>query len=131
MTESESQLSILLVDDSAAARRHVLDALEGAIPAQFTQASDGAAGLKHAQAHSYDLVITDLNMPELDGVAMATELRKMRGYVNVPILILTSDPTRERLRDGRAVGITGWLIKPPKPEVLLTTVKHALGLRVR
>lgn len=127
--EASPSTRILLVDDSAVAREKVREILQKTLPAQFTHASDGQEALWKARAEQHDLVITDLHMPTMDGLTLVKELRKLRNYETVPVLILTADPTRERLREGREAGATGWIIKPPKPDALVMTVRHALLYR--
>lgn len=117
---------ILLVDDSSTARHHVREALSATMATQFTEASEGREALWKAKSSRHDLVITDLHMPTMDGLAFVRQLRELPEYATVPILILTSDPTRERLKEGRKAGASGWLVKPTAPEALVTTVRHAL-----
>lgn len=95
----------------------------------FSEAGDGHEGLWKAKLAAHDLVITDLHMPTMDGLEFLRQLRKLPGYATVPVLVLTSDPSRERLRESRLAGATGWLIKPPKADALAMTVRHALLVR--
>lgn len=117
---------ILLVDDSTAAREQVRLALAVAMRIQFTEASDGDEGLWRARTGQHDLVITDMHMRSMNGLSLVRRLRELPEYESVPVLLLTSDPTRERLEEGRKMGVTSWLIKPPKPEALVMTVRHLL-----
>jgi two-component system, chemotaxis family, chemotaxis protein CheY len=126
---ASTQARILLVDDSAAVRVQLHEILARTISAHFTLASEGQEALWKAKSERHDLVITDLHMPTMDGLVLIRELRKLPAYEKVPILILTSDPTPERVKAGREAGATGWLIKPPKPDALAMTVRHALFYR--
>lgn len=96
---------------------------------RFSEAADGQEALWKARHAPHDLVITDLHMPTMDGLELVRQLRKLPGYATVPVLVLTSDPSRERLKEGRQAGATGWLVKPPKPDALVMTVRHALFIR--
>ena len=117
---------ILLVDDSTAARDQVRVVLAAAMSIHFTEASDGEEGLWRARTGEYDLIITDMHMPSMNGLRFVRRLRELPEYESVPVLLLTSDPTRERLEEGRKLGATSWLIKPPKPEALVMTARHRL-----
>jgi two-component system, chemotaxis family, chemotaxis protein CheY len=117
---------ILLVDDSSAARDQVRDALSSTMTVQFSEAADGQEALWKARNAPHDLVITDLHMPTMNGLDFLRELRLLPGYATVPVLVLTSDPSLERLKEGRKAGASGWLVKPPKSDALVMTVRHAL-----
>ncbi|MEO8184662.1 MAG: response regulator [Deltaproteobacteria bacterium] len=123
---SQLQTRILLVDDSTAARDHVREALSSTMSIHFSEAVDGREALWKARCTAHDLVITDLHMPTMDGLEFMRQLRKLPGYATVPILVLTADPSRERIKEGRQAGASGWLVKPPKPDALVMTVRHAL-----
>jgi two-component system chemotaxis response regulator CheY len=125
-SSTEPVTRILLVDDSTAAREQVRLALTAAMRIHITEASDGEEGLWRARTGQHDLVITDMHMPSMNGLTFVRRLRELPEYESVPVLLLTSDPTRERLEEGREVGATSWLIKPPKPEALVMTVRHLL-----
>ena len=75
----------------------------------------------------FDLVITDVNMPNMDGITLVRELRNRASYKYVPLLVLTTEATTERKQQGKAAGATGWLVKPFNPERLLATVAKVLG----
>jgi two-component system, chemotaxis family, chemotaxis protein CheY len=123
---SQTQTRILLVDDSTAAREHVRGALAKAMAIHFSEASDGQEALWKAKLTPHDLVITDMHMPTMDGLALMRQLRQLPGYATVPILVVSSDLSRERIKEGRQAGATGWLVKPPKPDALVLAVRHAL-----
>ena len=117
---------ILAVDDSAAMRQMVGITLTGA-GHQVEQAIDGREALQIAERTKFDLVITDVNMPNMDGITLVRELRNRASYKYVPLLVLTTEATTERKQQGKAAGATGWLVKPFNPERLLATVAKVLG----
>jgi len=118
--------TILSVDDSASVRQMVKLTLTGA-GYQVIQANDGAEGLAMARGNAVDMVVTDLNMPVMNGLAMIRELRKLPNYVGVPILFLTTESDAEMKKEAKAAGATGWITKPFQQEQLLTLVKKVLG----
>ena len=117
---------ILAVDDSAAMRQMVGITLAGA-GHDVQQASDGTEALELAERQRFDLVITDVNMPKMDGITLVRELRGLANYKFVPMLVLTTEATAERKQQGKAAGATGWLVKPFNPERLLATIAKVLG----
>ncbi len=117
---------ILAVDDSAAMRQMVGVTLSGA-GHQVQQAVDGVEALQLAERERFDLVITDVNMPKMDGIALVRELRARPNYRYVPLLVLTTEASNERKQQGKAAGATGWLVKPFNPERLLDTVSKVLS----
>src|SRR6476659_5241454 len=100
--------TILAVDDSATMREMVAFVLESA-GYRVIEAEDGAQGLDRAAATSCDLVITDQNMPNMDGLTLVKNLRQMGDYKSVPILLLTTESSDSMKAQGRAAGATGWL----------------------
>lgn len=117
---------ILAVDDSVSMRGMVAFTLRGA-GHEVAEAENGQLALEVARGSSFDLVLADVNMPVMDGIAMVRELRAMDGYKGVPILMLTTESHTEKKMEGKAAGATGWLVKPFDPEQLLATVKRVLG----
>ena len=117
---------ILAVDDSASMRQMVGITLTGA-GHQVQQAPDGVEALEIAEKETFDLVITDVNMPNMDGITLVRELRARANYRYVPLLVLTTEATVERKQEGKAAGATGWLVKPFNPERLLATVTKVLS----
>jgi two-component system chemotaxis response regulator CheY len=90
------------------------------------QASDGREALELATRHAFDLVVTDVNMPNMDGISLVRELRGLPAYRFTPLLVLTTE-TDTKLKDaGREAGATGWLQKPFDPERLLATIAKVL-----
>ncbi len=106
--------TVLAVDDSMSIRETVRLTLESAGYRVLT-ADDGRQGLGVAQQQRADLVITDLNMPVMDGIAMVAQLRLLPNYRFTPILMLTTESQDEKKLAGRRAGATGWIVKPFDP----------------
>ncbi len=117
---------ILAVDDSASMRQMVTFTLKGA-GYEVVEASDGLEALQKAKTGKVDLVLTDVNMPNMDGITLIKELRALPNYKFTPILTLTTESGAGKKGEGRAAGATGWLVKPFSPEKLLATIKKVLG----
>jgi len=120
------QKTILAVDDSKSLRQMVAFSLKAA-GYQVILAVDGQDGLDKAHQHVVDLVLTDQNMPVMDGFTMIQKLRQMDSYKNVPILFLTTESSDEMKLQGKAAGANGWLVKPFDPERLVTVVQKVIG----
>jgi two-component system chemotaxis response regulator CheY len=118
--------SILAVDDSASMRQMVTFTLQGA-GYEVVEAQDGEQALGIAQATKVNLVLTDVNMPKMDGIALIGALRALPHYKFTPILMLTTESALEKKQEGKAAGATGWLVKPFNPDQLLATIKKVLG----
>jgi two-component system chemotaxis response regulator CheY len=116
--------SVLMVDDSSTARRQLRVALESA-GIRVAEAAEGVEGLWRARQQAFDLVLTDIHMPAMDGLEFIRELRKSPGYGETPIYVLTSDGSRDRLAEGRAAGATAWVIKPPNLPLLVDAIVKA------
>jgi two-component system, chemotaxis family, chemotaxis protein CheY len=117
---------ILAVDDSASMRSMVAFTLRGA-GHEVEEAENGQLAVDAAKGRKFDLVLADVNMPVMDGIAMVRELRGLAEYKGVPILMLTTESHPERKQEGKAAGATGWLVKPFDPDQLLATVGRVLG----
>ena len=118
--------SILAVDDSASMRQMVSFTLKGA-GYDVVEASDGVEALTIAKGRSVNLVITDVNMPNMDGISLIGELRKLPSYKFTPLLMLTTESSADKKQAGKAAGATGWIVKPFNPDQLLATVKKVLS----
>jgi len=116
-------LTILTVDDSRTMRDMLRMALNAA-GMQVHQAEDGVHGLEVLSTCSPDCIITDLNMPRMDGFGFIEEVRKIPQYQLLPILILTTESDAERKAKARSIGATGWITKPFEPEKLISVVKR-------
>jgi two-component system chemotaxis response regulator CheY len=118
--------NILVVDDSASMRQMVEFTLKEA-GHRVTLAEDGQEALGLAKGMASNLVITDVNMPRMDGITLIRELRALPTYKFTPILTLTTESTTEKKMEGKNAGATGWIVKPFNPEKLLATVNKVLG----
>jgi two-component system chemotaxis response regulator CheY len=114
---------ILIVDDSASMRALLYHALS-ASGFEVEQADDGLAGLEWLAMNEVDLVITDINMPRLDGFGLIEKLRAGTRHRDRPILVLTTESSREKKDRARSAGATGWIVKPFDPEKLVATVRR-------
>lgn len=117
--------SILLVDDSASMREMVSFTLKEA-GHDVSEAEDGVVALNFAKGKAVNLVITDVNMPNMDGITLTAELRKLPDYQFIPILILTTETGTVKKEQGKVAGATGWIEKPFDPDHLLSTVNRVL-----
>lgn len=118
---------ILAVDDSPAMRQMVTVTLRSA-GHDVVEALDGREALEMAKkAPPVDLVITDVNMPNMDGITLVKELRRLAHYRGVPLLVLTTEASSEKKLEGKAAGATGWIVKPFNPERLLAAVAKVVA----
>lgn len=120
-------MKILIVDDSTMLRDMLSYALSEGGYTEVTEAVDGVDGLEKARQTIYDLVISDVNMPNLDGLSMIGEMRKLPDYTKVPILVLTTERGDDMKAKGKAAGATGWIVKPFVPDQLLKAVNIVLS----
>ncbi len=118
--------SILTVDDSSSIRQMVSFTLKGA-GYDVVEAADGQEGLDKARQRSVDLVLTDQNMPRMDGITLIKTLRTLPAYRTTPILMLTTESGDAMKMQGRSAGATGWLVKPFDAQKLLDVVKKCMG----
>lgn len=117
--------TVLTVDDSASIRQMVGMTLKQA-GYNVVEAGDGQEGLDKARSGAFNLVLTDQNMPRMDGLTLVKALRGLPNYKTVPILMLTTESGDEMKAQGRAAGATGWLTKPFDPAKLLEVMKKVL-----
>jgi two-component system, chemotaxis family, chemotaxis protein CheY len=120
--ELEMSKTIMAADDSSSVRQLICFALTNA-GYNLLEASDGQYALeklKNTQAH---MVITDLNMPHLDGIRLIMALCALPAYKFIPIIMLTTESQMDKVKEGKAAGATGWIVKPFDPEHLVTVVK--------
>ena len=118
--------TILAVDDSGSLRQMLVFTLKAA-GYQVVEAVDGRDGLEKARQKLFDLVLTDQNMPHMDGLTLIRSLRALPSYAKVPILMLTTESSDEMKAKGRSAGATGWLVKPFDPNRLTEVVRKVLG----
>ena len=117
--------SILAVDDSASMRKMVSFTLTGA-GYRVVEAVDGEDAFEKAQCNSIDLVLTDQNMPRLDGLGLTRKLRGHPKFTTTPILILTTESSDQMKQAGRSAGATGWLVKPFDPGRLIEIIQKVI-----
>ena len=120
----ESAKRILVVDDSESIREAIEMALTGA-GYQVHKAVDGLDGVKSIGNKSFDLVITDLNMPNMDGISLVQEIRKDDKNKFLPVLILTTESQNVKRQEARNAGATGWIVKPFVKDQLIGVVKKS------
>lgn len=118
--------SILIVDDSRTIRMMVRTALEGR-GYDVLEASNGVVALSVLARQVPDLLLTDINMPEMDGLTLIREARAQPGLARLPILVLTTEFADDIKQEGRRAGANGWLVKPFNPKQLCDTVALALA----
>ena len=117
--------NILIVDDSESIRELVALTLESS-GYQVHKGVDGQDALKYFDGRTLDLVITDLNMPIMDGIELIREIRKKPEYATVPILMLTTESQAAKKDEAKAAGATGWIVKPFVQDKLLQVVKKVI-----
>lgn len=118
--------TILAVDDSGSLRQMVAFSLNAA-GYDVVQAVDGQDGLNKAKEKTVDLVLTDQNMPIMDGLTLIKNLRGLGSYQKIPILMLTTESSDEMKAKGKAAGANGWLVKPFDPKRLIEVVQKVIG----
>ena len=94
---------------------------------EVVEATDGDEALDYARKHAVDLVLTDVNMPRMDGITLVAQLRTLPTYHLTPLLLLTTESSPERKLKGKQAGATGWMVKPFNPEQLLATLERVLA----
>ena len=117
--------SILAVDDSASMRQMVSFTLKSA-GYNVIEAVDGQDAWEKAGGRSFDLVLTDQNMPRMDGISLTKKLRETPQFKTTPILMLTTESSDQMKQAGRAAGATGWLVKPFDPNKLIEVIKKVI-----
>lgn len=116
---------ILAVDDSASIRQMVSFTLKQA-GYDVVEAEDGQVGLAKAASEAPNLIITDLNMPNMNGLEMIREVRKNPSHRFTPILMLTTESDEAKKAEGKQAGATGWIVKPFNPEQLLKVIQRVM-----
>ena len=117
--------TILAVDDSASMRQMVSFTLKHA-GYEVVEAADGIDALEYARQNAVNLVLTDVNMPRMDGITLVRELRQLAAYKFTPMLVLTTEAGPDKKAQGKLAGATGWLVKPFNPDKLLATIAKVL-----
>ena len=114
---------VMAVDDSATVRQVLQMTLEGA-GYEVLEAVDGKDALNKLAGVPVDMMVTDLNMPNMDGITLITRLRALPQYKFTPIIMLTTESQGERIREGRQLGVQAWIVKPFRPEQLVEAVRR-------
>ncbi|WP_028575081.1 response regulator [Desulfonatronovibrio hydrogenovorans] len=117
--------TIMTVDDSASVRQMVNFTLKDA-GYTVVEGCDGKDALTKLTS-AVNMIITDLNMPNMDGLELIRQVRAKPGFKFVPIIMLTTESQAEKKQEGKQAGATGWIVKPFKPEQLLAVVRKVLG----
>ena len=117
---------ILAVDDSVSIRKSISFIL-GQEDFEVVEAENGADGLAKATADKFGLIITDINMPIMDGIQFIKELRNTAEHKFTPIIVLTTENQDSKMQEGKAAGATGWIVKPFSSEKLIAVVKKIIG----
>ncbi|MCK5877951.1 MAG: response regulator [Candidatus Marithrix sp.] len=116
---------ILICDDSVSIRQMLILTLNDA-KYDVTESKDGMQALELAKQNNFDLIITDVNMPLLDGLSLVKKLRILPEYRFKPILLLTTETDPEKKKQAKMAGATGWIIKPFDPDKLLAAIRKVL-----
>ncbi len=116
---------VLAVDDSPSIRT-LVDHVLAQAGFEVVLAEDGQEALEFARENTVDLVLTDINMPRLDGIGLIRSLRALPDYKYVPLLVLTTESGIEKKMEGKAAGATGWIVKPFDPLRLVDTIQKVL-----
>jgi two-component system chemotaxis response regulator CheY len=114
--------SILIVDDSASLRQVVAIALKGA-GYDVLEGVDGADALTKLDGRKIHLIISDVNMPRMDGISLVKAVKELAAYKFTPIIMLTTESQEAKKREGQAAGAKAWVVKPFVPETLLGAVQ--------
>ena len=115
--------SILVVDDTRSMRKMVAAVLQEA-GYEVAEAADGVDALELAKTRVFDLVVTDHNMPRMDGVTLVGELRALPDYDGVALIVLSTEVNPKLKQKGREAGATGWMAKPFDPQRMLDVVRE-------
>jgi two-component system chemotaxis response regulator CheY len=118
--------TIMTVDDSASVRQMVSFTLRQQ-GFETLEAANGSEALKKIGEEQIDMVITDINMPELDGISLIREIRQNPSCRFLPVIVLTTDGDPEKKQEGKKAGATGWIVKPFRPDQLVAVVRKVLG----
>jgi two-component system chemotaxis response regulator CheY len=118
--------TIMTVDDSASIRMMVSFTL-GELGVEIIEAVNGNDALAKLEKTPVDMLITDVNMPGLDGISLVRKVRENPSCRFIPIIILTTESEAEKKLEGKAAGATGWIVKPFRPEDLISVVRKVMG----
>ncbi|MFY2557285.1 response regulator [Myxococcus sp. CA051A] len=122
------QIRALVVDDSQAMRRSIMYALQRISGMVCTEAQDGAEGLKKLTQGRFDLVLTDINMPLMDGLKLIHHIRQATDHRHVPIVVITTEGAAADRERALSLGASAYLVKPVQAKVVMDTVRDLLKL---
>ncbi|MCP3101430.1 response regulator [Myxococcus sp. K15C18031901] len=125
---TQQQIRALVVDDSQAMRRSIMYALQRISGVVCTEAQDGAEGLKLLTQGRFDLVLTDINMPLMDGLKLIRHIRQATDHRHVPIIVITTEGAAADRERALALGASAYLVKPVQAKVVMDTVRDLLKL---
>ncbi|MBT4519273.1 MAG: response regulator [Halieaceae bacterium] len=117
---------ILIVDDSGSVRSVLGIALKGA-GYEVVTAEDGVDALSKLDGQRFHLIISDVNMPNMDGITLVKEVKKLASYKFTPICMLTTEAGEAKMQEGRAAGAKAWIVKPFQPPKLLDAVSKLIA----
>ena len=117
--------TIMIIDDSASLRQVVGIALTGA-GYEVVEACDGRDALNQLTGRKFNLMLCDVNMPNMDGISFLKALRQLPAYKFTPVIMLTTEAGEDKKREGQAAGARAWVVKPFKPEQLLHAVSKLI-----
>ena len=117
---------ILSVDDSKAIR-DLVEAVLKENGHDVVTANDGVEGLAEARNQNFDMILSDINMPNMTGISMVSKVRRLPGYEYIPIIMLTTESSEFKKTKAKSMGATGWLQKPFNPERLMNAVNKLVG----
>lgn len=116
-----SKKTALIVDDSFTMRNMVTLALQDE-DFDVVSAEDGVDALEKSKGKNFDVIVTDINMPNMDGLQLIEKLRSEENFKFTPILVLTTEGGEDKKKEGKRLGATGWIVKPFNPQVLISTI---------
>ena len=119
------KFTVLIVDDSESMRKVIIMTLEHAGFKVF-DASDGEQALAMARSQDFDAVLTDINMPKMNGLTLIKELRTLSNYRHTPLITITTESSQASKKQGKDAGATGWIVKPIKQDKLLSVMDQFL-----
>ena len=118
--------SILIVDDSLSLRQTLAIALRSG-GYEVTEAVDGTDALAKLDGRKFNLIISDVNMPKLDGISFVRQAKALPTYRFTPVLMLTTEGDEKKKQEGKAAGVKAWIVKPFQPPVLLDAVSKLIS----
>jgi len=118
--------TVLIVDDSASLRQVVAISLRGA-GYETIEAGDGVEALSKLGENKINLIISDLNMPNMDGLSLVRAIKSLPTYKFTPIIMLTTEISSDKKEAGREAGAKAWMVKPFKPEQMLAAVSKLIS----